>query len=275
MSPIHTPNRDLKSRLHDIIFESDTPEGKAFDVALIVCIVLSVAIVMLESMPSVKLEYGRFLYGLEWFFTVLFFIEYSLRVYCIQKPMKYILSWYGVIDLLSFVPTVISPFIPGAQSLLLIRALRLLRIFRIFKLQWYFNEGVFLIDALKATRAKITVFLFTVVIIVTISGAIMYLVEGESSGFVSIPTSIYWAVVTLTTVGYGDISPRTGLGQFLASVLMILGYAIIAVPTGIVTSELTRGRQTKLTQIACAHCGAEGHDSNAKFCKFCGESLEV
>lgn len=271
---IATNKNSLKHKLHEIIFESDTSAGRLFDVCLVILILVSVLVVLLESVPSIKSDYGRALYKIEWFFTVIFIVEYVLRIYCSERPMKYVTSVFGIIDLLACIPTPLSVIYPGAQSLLIVRAFRLLRIFRIFKLGWYFNEGVLLIDALKAGRAKITVFLFAVTIIITVAGSAMYLIEGPTAGFVSIPVSMYWAVVTLTTVGYGDIAPKTGFGQFLASAIMILGYAIIAVPTGILTSELTTRRQRKaVTNIICLGCGAEGHDPDAVYCKYCGRKL--
>ncbi len=264
----------FRFKLRNIIFESDTFEGKAFDVTLVIVIFTSVVAVLLESISSVKAEYGAELYAFEWFITIIFIVEYGLRVYCIAKPFKYIGSLFGVIDLLACLPTLLSLFIPGAQSLLIVRSFRLLRVFRIFKLGWYFNEGVVIVEALKAGQAKITVFLFAVLIVITVSGSAMYLIEGPKSGFVSIPTSMYWAVVTLTTVGYGDIAPKTNLGQFLASAIMILGYAIIAVPTGIVSSELTKHHRKTATNVACLGCGAEGHDRDSKYCKFCGYEID-
>lgn len=263
---VSVDRNSFKYKLHNIIFESDTTAGRAFDIVLIGVILSSIVVVVLESIPSVKLQYGSLLYIFEWFFTVVFIVEYFARIYCISKPLKYVLSWFGIIDLLACLPTLASVIFPGTQSLIIVRAFRLLRIFRIFKLGWYFHEGIIILEALKAARAKITVFLFTVMIIVVISGSAMYIIEGEASGFVSIPTGMYWAVVTLTTVGYGDIAPKTALGQFLASTIMVLGYAILAVPTGIVTSELTRRQYKKLTNIACLSCGAEGHETDAKFC---------
>ena len=268
-------NLGLRARLHEIIFESETPAGRNFDIALILVILLSVATVMLESIPSIQNLWGTQLYFLEWFFTVVFLIEYGLRLYSVKKPLSYALSFYGIIDLISCLPTILGLIFPGAQSLLVIRAFRLLRVFRIFKLGNYFNEGQVIVSALKASRAKITVFMFSVLIIVMSSGTLMYLIEGPENGYVSIPTSIYWAIVTLTTVGYGDIAPKTALGQLFSSCLMILGYAILAVPTGIVTAEMTRHSLNPkgLNNIACPACSAEGHDRDAKHCKFCGEKL--
>lgn len=264
----------LKEKIHEIIFEADTPAGKLFDVALIVVILLSVVAVMLETVPSFQAKHGHLLYILEWVFTIFFTIEYALRLYCVYHPMKYARSFFGIIDLMAILPTYFSFFIVGAQSLLVIRILRLMRIFRIFKLGHFLAEGDQLYRALKASRAKITVFMLFVVLLVTIIGAIMYLVEGgqESSGFSSIPQSIYWAIVTLTTVGYGDITPLSDLGKFLSAVVMILGYAVLAVPTGIVSVELFKRYKKQNTQ-ACRFCAAEGHDDDAVFCKYCGERL--
>lgn len=261
-----------KKRLHTIIFEAETKEGKLFDVALVAIIVLSVLTVIFESLITHD-SYRTILYALEWLFTIIFLIEYGFRVYAVEKPIKYVLSFYGIIDLVACLPTLISVFVPGAQSLIVIRALRLLRIFRIFKLATYFRESMVLYEALMAARAKITVFLFSVIIIVTLSGTAMHVVEGPKNGFNNIPTSMYWAIVTLTTVGYGDLSPKTDLGRFLASVIMILGYAIIAVPTGIITSELTKSKFFNVSNRACPGCGAQGHEADASFCRKCGVSL--
>ena len=261
--------------LHEVIFEADTPVGKAFDVALLTAIVLSTLAVMLESVKSIRADYAVTLRFIEWLFTILFTIEYVLRLICVRRPVRYAVSFFGIVDLLAIVPTYVSLFAPGAQSLLVIRALRLLRAFRIFKLARFLNEGQVLSRALWASRHKIAVFLGTVLTIVMIVGATMYLVEGEASGFTSIPRSMYWAIVTLTTVGYGDVSPQTPLGQALASVVMILGYGIIAVPTGIVTVELSRAARdaTRVSTAACRHCSAEGHDHDASYCKYCGAKL--
>jgi voltage-gated potassium channel len=263
----------LQEQIQEIIFETRTKAGKAFDVALIAVIIFSVIVVILESIEPIKEEYGKLLYELEWFFTIIFLIEYFLRLYCFKSRLKYALSFYGIIDLLACLPSFISLFFPGAQSLIVIRSLRLLRIFRVFKLATYFDEAVVIGEALKSARNKIFVFLFAVFIIVIISGTTMYLVEGTESGFTSIPAGMYWAVVTLTTVGYGDIVPTTQLGKFLASLLMINGYAIIAVPTGIVTSEFTRSQMGKIAKKSCKSCGAEGHQKDARFCLHCGETL--
>ena len=279
-SPIHSQSEEaplspLRARLHEIIFEADTPAGKAFDVALLLAIALSVAAVMLESVAPIRERYGPELYLAEWFFTILFTVEYILRLFCVRYPLRYARSFLGIVDLLAVLPTYLSALLPGAQSLLVIRVIRLLRIFRIFKLTRFLGEAKTLTIALRSSRHKIVVFLGAVLSLVTIMGALMYLIEGPESGFTSIPRGVYWAIVTMTTVGYGDIAPRTVIGQSLAAFVMILGYAIIAVPTGIVSAELVQaardglGRQTQ----ACPGCGAEGHDSDAAYCKRCGTSI--
>lgn len=262
----------LRHKIHTIIFESETPAGKAFDVALILMILASVLVVVLESVDSIRERFGTLLHVLEWFFTVCFTVEYALRLYCVKRPLAYAASFFGVIDLLSCLPMYLSLLIPGAQSLLVLRSLRLLRIFRIFKLNHYFDEGSVILQALRYSKYKILVFLFSILIIVLISGTLMYFVEGPASGFRNIPISLYWSVVTMTTVGYGDLAPQKPLGQFLASILMIMGYAIIAVPTGIVSAEFSRMRG-RVTHNACPTCGAEGHDPDALHCKFCGGKL--
>lgn len=261
----------LRHKLHTLIFEADTRTGKIFDIILIIAIMLSVIVVMLDSIAEYKAEYGDLFLALEWFFTILFSIEYLLRLDSVAKPSKYAKSFYGVIDLLAVLPTYFSLILPGSQYLLVIRILRVLRIFRILKFVQFVAEAQLLGKALRASRKKITVFLFVVFTVVVIFGSLMYLIEGEENGFESIPHSIYWAIVTLTTVGYGDISPHTALGRTLASFIMILGYGIIAVPTGIVTAELATVKRES-TQ-ACPSCSHEGHDDDAEFCKFCGEKL--
>ncbi|NCC49643.1 MAG: ion transporter [Spartobacteria bacterium] len=264
--------RSLQARMQEIIFEADTPAGKAFDVALIICILLSVLVVMLDSVAAIEQRWGGVLYGFEWGFTLLFTAEYILRLWCVRRPWRYARSFYGVVDLICVVPTYISPFLPGSQFLLVIRILRVLRIFRVLKLVTYVGEVRFLTQALRASRRKIAVFLLTLLILVVLLGSFMYMIEGRENGFDSIPHSIYWAIVTLTTVGYGDISPQTPLGRTLASVIMILGYSIIAVPTGIVTFEMA-GQQEELSTQACPDCGAEGHDPDAVYCKYCGAKI--
>ncbi|MCB0705120.1 MAG: ion transporter [Saprospiraceae bacterium] len=269
--------RDL---LHEIIFEADTPTGKLFDVVLLLLIILSVFVVMLESVNNFPLKVYDYFHVLEWAFTIIFTIEYILRLYAVRKPMKYALSFFGVIDLLAILPTYISLFLAGSHYLLIIRALRLLRVFRVFKLGQYLNAGNVIMASLKASRSKISVFLFFILLSVMIIGALMYLVEGGTNeGFSSIPKSIYWAIVTLTTVGFGDITPQTGLGQFLSAAVMILGYAVIAVPTGIVSAEFIRGdsghKMLQNNTQSCRYCGKEGHDDDATYCKYCGEKLDA
>lgn len=271
--PERKPQSDhrLRHRLHEIIFEADTPTGKLFDVLLIISIIISVIVVMLDSVADLNIQYGQLLLFLEWFFTILFTVEYVLRLSCIGRPAKYARSFYGVVDLLSILPSYISLLLPAGKYLLVIRILRLLRVFRVLKLVQYVGESNYLQRALWASRRKIAVFLLSVFLLMIIFGSVMYIVEGAENGFTSIPRSIYWAVVTMTTVGYGDISPQTSLGQAIASLVMILGYGIIAIPTGIVTAELTFKKN--ITTQACPECSAEGHDLNAKHCKFCGADL--
>ena len=275
MPETKNPRKEL---LHEIIFEADTPVGKAFDIILLVVIIASVIAVMLETVSEIQIHFGKFLIVLEWIFTIFFTIEYILRLYCVYEPRKYATSFFGIIDLLAILPTYISILVPGTHSLLVIRALRLLRIFRIFKLAKFLKESSLILKAMRASRAKITVFLIFVLLVVTIMGAIMYLIEGgENSTYTSIPRSIYWAIVTLTTVGYGDISPVTPLGQFIAAAIMIMGYAVIAVPTGIVSAELVhqdKNQSVSVNTRACQYCSQEGHDDDAKYCKYCGESLD-
>lgn len=265
----------IKERIHEIIFEADTPAGKIFDVILLIAILISVLTVMLESVPEYGERYSDAFFAIEWGFTILFSLEYLLRLYSVYRPMKYAFSFYGIIDFLAIVPTYLSAILAGSQYLLVIRGLRLIRVFRIFKLGHFLKEGDIIRRAMLASRAKITVFLTFVLLVVTIVGSVMYLVEGESNDtFSSIPRGIYWAVVTLTTVGYGDITPITNLGQFLSVIVMIMGYAIIAVPTGIVSAEMvSEQRKNRVTRQACRFCGKEGHDPDAHFCKFCGEEL--
>lgn len=272
---VYRRNR-LKERLHEIIFEADTKEGKLFDIVLLVLILLSVITVMLESVPSYQAKYQRIFTVLEWLFTFIFTVEYILRLYSVYKPIKYATSFFGIIDLASILPTFLSLFFPGSQSLAVIRALRLMRVFRIFKMMSFLNHGKIIGDALYNSRPKILIFMSFVVVIVCIFGSLMYLIEGSSNErFDSIPRSMYWAIVTMTTVGYGDISPATNLGQFIASIIMLLGYAVIAVPTGIVSAEMTKSDtefEQKSTQ-ACRFCSQEGHADDALYCKFCGEIL--
>ena len=268
--------QNMKKRLGDIIFEHDKRPDKLFDIALLIAIALSIVLVMLESVPWVRAEYGRTLRIAEWVFTILFTVEYLLRVYTARRPLHYMLSFFGVVDLLAILPGYLSLFLFGSQYLIVVRSLRLLRVFRILKLARFLGEASVLRRALSASMPKITVFLGTVVTLVMIIGSLMYVIEGAEHGFTSIPKSIYWAVVTLTTVGYGDISPQTPLGQTLSAVVMIIGYGIIAVPTGIVTSELSKaGNEDEQPELHCPQCDSVEHDEDAVHCKFCGEELEA
>lgn len=270
-------------RLHEIIYEADTPAGKLFDVVLLFVILASILIVLLESVKSINADYSDTFDVLEWVITILFSLEYIARIICVQKPFRYIFSFYGIIDLLSTIPKYLSLFFAGAHSLAALRGLRLLRVFRILKITRYVGASTNLTSALIASRAKIVVFLFAVLIISIIVGTLMYLVEGEEAGFSSIPRSIYWCIVTLTTVGFGDIAPQTPLGQLIASFLMILGYGIIAVPTGIVSAEYSKsgpsGKNaldaTNLVTQSCTNCLAETNKRNAKYCWKCGSALEA
>lgn len=265
-------NAGWRQRVYEIVFEAETPAGWIFDITLISLILLSVLAVFLESVRPIREAYGPQLYAAEWAFTLLFSVEYVLRLVSVRRPLRYVFSFYGLVDLLAILPTYLSLIFPGTQYLLVIRILRLLRIFRVLKLTAYISEGRVISTALRGSRHKITVFLVAIVTIVTVVGSLMYVVEGEENGFVDIPTSIYWAIVTLTTVGYGDLSPKTGLGKLLASVVMIMGYGIIAVPTGIVTGELIKAAKPASTHV-CPECHAEGHDMDAVHCKYCGAKL--
>lgn len=267
-------SKDWQFRLHEVIYESNSPAGKIFDVGLLIAIFASIAVVMLDSVYSLHLKYGDLFYILEWVFTGLFTLEYILRLICIKKPLKYVFSVLGIIDMIALIPSYLSFFFVGAHSLLVFRALRLLRIFRIFKLGHFLTEIQFLTTALKGSVRKISIFLLTVLMLAVILGSIMYLVEQRENGFSNIPESIYWAIVTITTVGYGDISPITPLGKLLASLVMLIGYSIIAVPTGILTHDLAMlARSKKELPESCPGCSREGHDMDAQFCKYCGASL--
>jgi voltage-gated potassium channel len=268
------PNRRLRNRIHEIIFEADTPEGKAFDIILLGLIIVSIIVVMLESSEEFSSRYGTAFLVTEWFLTIAFTIEYILRLWVTVHPIKYATSFYGIVDILAILPSYLSLLLPNAQYFLIIRILRLMRIFRIFKLGQYLDEGDQLGKALIASRNKIAIFLFVVSILVIIIGSIMYLIEGGANdGFSSIPRAVYWAIVTITTVGYGDITPITRIGQFLSAVVMILGYAIIAVPTGIVTSEMIGGKSKFTNTQVCRFCAREGHADDAVYCKYCGGRL--
>lgn len=273
-----------QSKLHEIIYEADTPAGKLFDVVLLIAILASILLVMLESIRSFDDKYHFYLNVFEWIITILFTIEYILRIISVKKPIKYVTSFYGVIDLLSTIPKYLSIIFVGTNALVALRALRLLRVFRILKLARYMGASNQLASAIKASRAKISVFLFAVIIAAVIFGTIMYLVEGEENGFTNIPKSVYWCIVTLTTVGFGDIAPQTPLGQFIATLIMVLGYGIIAVPTGIVSAEYTKASNAddeksakkdalKLNTQCCINCLSTEHQDNAEFCHKCGCKL--
>lgn len=263
-----------RGRWHEVIFEAETPAGRRFDVALLIAILLSVLTVLLESVPSLSARYHVAFAIAEWGFTGLFTLEYLARLAVVRRPGRYALSFFGLVDLLSVLPSFIGLVLPGSSSLRVIRILRLLRVFRVLKLVGFLTEARILLTALRAGRRKIMVFLFAVLTLVTILGTLMYIVEDANAGFKSIPMSIYWAIVTVTTVGYGDIAPQSVLGQFLASLIMITGYAIIAVPTGIVGAELVRAsRSADISTEACPACGRDGHDRDAEHCKYCGAPL--
>jgi voltage-gated potassium channel len=286
---VETNNKHTwKTKLHEIIYEADTPAGKLFDVVLLISILASIVLVMLESIKSFDEKYHAFLNVSEWVITILFSIEYILRIITVKKPIKYVTSFYGIIDLLSTIPKYLSLIFVGTHALVALRAFRLLRVFRILKLARYLGASNQLASAIKASKAKISVFLFAVLIAATIFGTIMYLVEGEENGFTNIPKSVYWCIVTLTTVGFGDIAPQTALGQLIATVIMILGYGIIAVPTGIVSAEYTKASETKgkisdeereqlksvtLNTQSCPNCLEGKHQDGAEYCHSCGFKL--
>ncbi len=270
------PN-NLKHKIHDVIFEADTPSGKLFDVLLLIFILLSLGVVMIDSVESYHNKYAHILLLAEWFFTILFSIEYILRIISVKKPLKYVFSFYGIIDLISILPTYIGLFYSGTQFLKVFRSLRFLRLFKVLKLRRFTEESKNMSRALKNSQAKIIVFIVTVLCISMIMGSFMYIIEGKEHGFTSIPRSIYWSIVTLTTVGYGDISPGTPFGQFIASVIMIMGYGIIAVPTGIVTAGIVKGSNEEdfsyTNTQSCENCNKSGHEDDALYCRFCGEKL--
>lgn len=265
------PRGRLRERLRTIIFEHDTFAGRAFDVVLIVAILVSVLVVMLDSVPELNARHGALLQRAEWFFTLLFSVEYVLRLWAARSARGYAFSFYGAIDLLAVLPTYLAALFPAGRFLAVVRVLRVVRVFRVLKLVEYVQEASVLARALRASRRKISVFLLAVISIVVIVGSLMYLIEGPASGFTSIPLAMYWAIVTLTTVGYGDIAPQTAIGRGLAATLMIVGYGIIAVPTGIVTLELERASRAAPEPAACAGCGLDVHDADARFCKRCGD----
>lgn len=268
------PLAPWRETLNTIIFGAETRAGKIFDVVLIISIICSVAAVMLGSVPELFVRYSKAFLYTEWFFTVLFTLEYALRLFAVRKPWLYCRSFFGIVDFLSVIPTYLSFLLPGIKYMLVVRVLRLLRIFRILKLSEYMGEAQVLMNALAQSRHKILVFLYTVCTLVIIFGSLMYVVESDASGFTSIPRSVYWAIVTLTTVGYGDIAPQTALGQLIASAIMIMGYGIIAVPTGIYSAELMKiSKQGAIDNRPCPDCGETGHDFDAGFCKYCGHEL--
>lgn len=275
MPLIHSHNKSLKDKIHIIIEGTDTPAGKLFDVLILMAIITSVLVVMLDSVLYLRLQYGKLFFIAEWFFTILFTIEYALRLYSAPNRRRYVTSFFGLVDFLALLPTYLSLFFVGTHYLLVVRILRILRIFRVFRLKSYMQQAGFLAAAFKTSQHKITVFFLSLLLLVTIFGSVLYVVEGPENGFTSIPLSIYWAVVTLTTVGYGDISPKTPIGQAIASMVMITGYAIIAVPTGVFTAELTRTMRPQLQPVTCSNCGKFGHATNAKFCDRCGHDLHV
>ena len=264
------PASGWRKKLFVVIFGTETKWGRIFDVVLILAIAASVFVVMLDSIVSIREQHGPLFKTLEWFFTLLFTLEYFIRILSVKEPEKYVFSFFGVIDFLATIPTYISIFVPGAEFLLAIRVLRILRVFRVLKLVQYLNEAEYLSKALIASRRKISVFLFAVMMIAIFAGSLLYVVEGQQNGFTSIPTSIYWAIVTLSTVGFGDITPMTPLGKFIAALIMVMGYGIIAVPTGIVSYEM--GRVNPKPRV-CSSCGSEDHDADAEFCKKCGQKL--
>lgn len=270
---INVPDK-FRRKLHETIYEADTPAGKLFDIVLLFLIILSIVAVMLESVASIKLQYGYELEIIEWVLTIFFTLEYIGRIISVRRSLKYMLSFYGIIDLLSTIPAYIDILFPGLHFLLSLRAFRLLRVFRILKLVHFVGAGNSLILALRKSRTKIAVFLFSVIVLCIILGTIMYMIEGPESGFTSIPMSIYWTIVTLTTVGFGDITPQTAFGQFVSVLIMILGYGIIAVPTGLVTAQfMAKENEVDENTQSCPNCSAENHRDNAKFCYNCGSTL--
>lgn len=271
MQPITSDK--LRRRFHQVIYEADTPAGKLFDIVLLVLIIISIAAVMLESVAEIHARYGRELQVIEWVITIFFTLEYIGRVLSVGKPIRYILSFYGIIDLLATLPAYIDLLFPGFHFLLALRAIRLLRVFRILKLVHFVGAGNALSEAIRKSKDKIAVFLFAVIVICIILGTIMYMVEGRESGFTSIPVSIYWTIVTLTTVGFGDITPQTPLGQFISIIIMILGYGIIAVPTGLITAQFMSKADADSNTQSCPNCSVYHHRDDAQYCYNCGTKL--
>ncbi|WP_106419511.1 ion transporter [Salinicola tamaricis] len=265
----------FRKQLFQIIFESDTRAGKTFDIALITLILLSVVVVFVDSVPHLHQHYGEWFLLVEWIFTLIFTLELVLRLYCLERPLRYLKSFYGVLDLLAILPTWLSLFLPGAQSLLVLRILRVLRVFRVLRLMEFVGEGRMLVQALRRSQRKILLFLITVLLIITIFGALIYMIEPPEAGFTSMPRSMYWAIVTLTTVGYGDIAPVTPIGQFISAFMMVLGYSILAVPTGVFSAEVIRSiREERYSDEACPGCGHEGHERDSRYCRLCGTWLD-
>ncbi|WP_404298844.1 ion transporter [Halomonas sp.] len=267
--------KGLRTRAFQIIFESDTPLAKGFDIALMAVILTSVLVVMLDSVESWNAAHGNLFYWLEWGFTIVFTIELAVRIYCLDKPLRYLKSFYGVVDVIAVLPTWLLLVLPGAQTLVVVRLLRILRIFRVLRLMQFVGEAQLLLDALKRSSRPIFLFLFSIFMLVTIFASVMYVIESAESGFTSIPTAIYWAIVSLTTVGYGDIVPATPLGQAITVMLMLTGYSIIAVPTGVFSAQVIRSlREDRYSDEACPGCGHDRHDRDAKYCLKCGTWLD-
>ncbi len=274
MSTLKPADIGLRTRLFQIIFEADTPLAKGFDILLAILIFVSVGVVLLDSVEDYHQRFGTFFYYTEWVITLLFTIEMGLRIYCLQKPWLYLRSFYGIIDVLAVLPTWLMLILPGAQTLVVIRLLRTLRLFRVLEMMAMVGQGRLLLDALKRSRGQIVLFLFTILMLVTIFSSLLYLIEPHEAGFTSIPTSIYWGIVTLTTVGYGDISPTTPLGQFISVMIMLTGYSIIALPAGVFSAEVIRSlREDRYSAEACPGCGKNQHELDAKYCKYCGTWL--
>ncbi|EPC02788.1 ion transporter [Litchfieldella anticariensis FP35 = DSM 16096] len=276
MSSHLKPAREgLRTRIFQVIFESDTLLGKGFDVALIVAILASVIVVLLDSVAAFRTQYGTWFYWLEWGFTLAFTLELAVRLYCLERPFWYLRSFYGIVDVIAILPTWLMLLIPGAQSLVVVRLLRVLRIFRVLRLMQFVGEGRLLLDALKRSMRQIFLFFFSIFMLVTIFASVMYLIESPEAGFTSIPQSIYWAIVSLTTVGYGDVVPVTPLGQAITVILMLIGYSIIAVPTGVFSAQVIRSiREERYSDEACPGCGHEHHEKRAKYCLLCGTWLD-
>jgi len=269
------PSAGWRRRAHDVVFRNDSPAGRAFDVALMIVILASVLVVMLDSVPWIAARYRGVFHALEWIFTSFFTIEYVVRLACVRRPLAYARSFFGIVDLLAVLPTYISTFVPELAALIDVRVLRLLRVFRVLKLGQYLDEFQFLAQAFADSRRKILVFLTAVFVAVVVGGTVMYVVEGPQNGFSSIPISVYWAVTTMTTVGFGDITPKTDFGRLIASFMMLLGWGVLAVPTGIVTAEMTARRTSRLVlRRICPRCGAVGHDTDAGYCRLCGAALD-